>query len=477
MFSVPTRAQSRPAHERIGLFANAAALVALAVYRITLAPDLTWANAASDGGELVTASVTLGVAHPPGYPTYLLLGKLFGLLPLGTVAFRYNLFSAICTAVAVGLLAAAIHEFWRPRVRPIVASAVAMVFAFLPLVWSQAVVAEVYSLNLLVVAAFLLAWSRRRAAATGVLLGLALTTHLSSAVLLPAALLGARRPHRMAAGVLAGLTPLLLLPWLARGDSPVVWGRPDTLAGWLWLVSGRLYAANLQFPPASDRLAALLRALSFGPASLTVAALGRRHRPAFEMRTALLAGTVVLYGLFAATYATPDSAVFLLPALLFVALLLAPSLNRLGSAALLLPLALITTGYSGQSQAQEAGPRAAAQALLTALPPGAVAWTPGDRSIFALWYFQHVEGLRPDVQLVDASLFAFDWYRARLAALNPQLRVPAADDLAALQRLNETGRPFCAVSLDTGPSPLPAAGSGIPGTAITPQIICTEAPH
>lgn len=482
MFSGHSRAQFRPTAPRIDRLAIAAMGVALVVYRLTLAPDLTWANAASDGGELITASVTLGVAHPPGYPTYLLLGKLFSFLPLGTVAFRYNLFSAVCAAIATGLLAAAIHEFWRPRVRPITSFTAALAFAFLPLVWGQAVVAEVYSLNLLLVAAFLLAWSQRRAATAGLLLGLALTTHLTSALLLPAALLGGERPRRLVAGLVVGLAPLLLLPWLASGDSPVVWGRPDTPAGWLWLVSGRLYGANLQFPPTSDRLAALLRALAFGAATVagsavtpTGAALRQLNHVGTGTRAALLAGTAVLYALFAAAYATPDAAVLLLPGLLLLALLLAPALERLGLAALFLPLALIVAGHSGQIRAHRAGPRLAAEALLSDAPANALLLAPGDRTIFTLWYFQHVESLRPDLRLADASLFAFDWYRERLAALNPDVRVPAADDLAALQRLNETRRPFCTISLIDSPRPLPATGNtSHPGAPPTPMMNCTE---
>ena len=122
-------------------------------------------------------------------------------------------------------------------------------------------------------------------------------------------------------GTVAGLLPLLLLPWLARGDSPIVWGRPDTPGGWWWLVSGRLYAANLRLAPDLDspRLAALLRALALGPAALVI---GRRQSigqasggtPSVTgraRRTRLMGATAALYALFALAYATPDAAVLL----------------------------------------------------------------------------------------------------------------------------------------------------------------------
>ena len=451
---------SRPARATAAGDARLVALVAavvLAVYAPTVARDLTWSGA-GDGGELIAAAMTLGVPHPPGYPTYVLLGRLFALLPLGSVAFRFNLFSAVCVAAAAGLLVLAMRRRWGARLRPAAAVAAALTFAFLPLVWSQAVVAEVYGLNLLCVVAFVAVWLRRGPSlAGGLLLGLAITAHPTSWLLAPAALLGGRGRARLLAGAAIGLLPLLALPLLARGDSPIVWGRPDTAAGWWWLVSGRLYAANVR-PPDTEHLAALLRALALGPAALLVgrtAMAGATGAPAgaIERRAWLLGATAALYALFALAYAPADAAVQLLPALALLALWLAPRLNALGGWSLALPLAAVVLAlWSGRFAPDvAAAPRAAAEAVLSAAPPGALLLTPGDRSLFALWYYHHVEGRRPDVIIADTSLFAFDWYRERLAAQHPALFVPAGDDLPALRQGNLATRPVCAVSLMTTP--------------------------
>jgi len=56
-----------------------AAIVALATFWIyvkTLAPTVSF----FDSGELISAVHSLGVAHPPGYPLYVLLGWLFSKL-------------------------------------------------------------------------------------------------------------------------------------------------------------------------------------------------------------------------------------------------------------------------------------------------------------------------------------------------------------------------------------------------------------
>jgi hypothetical protein len=141
----------------------ATAGIAFLAYLSALAPDLTWANHSGDGGELITASFTLGVAHPPGYPTYVVLGKLFSTLPAGTIAFRYNLFSAASLAIAAGLLAATVIRSSRTTAASrrlpshLVGVVAALTVPFAPLVWSQAIIAEVYALNLVFLAAFLLA--------------------------------------------------------------------------------------------------------------------------------------------------------------------------------------------------------------------------------------------------------------------------------------------------------------------------------
>ena len=65
------------------------ALGLVAVYALTLRPTIGW----NDSPEFVDTAYTLGVAHPPGFPTYALLGKLAALLPVGSIALRVNLLS------------------------------------------------------------------------------------------------------------------------------------------------------------------------------------------------------------------------------------------------------------------------------------------------------------------------------------------------------------------------------------------------
>lgn len=69
-------------------------------YLITIAPSVIQI----DSGELAAVQITLGIAHPTGYPLFTLLGYLFSLLPLPfTKIFQMNLLAAIYTAAAVGV--------------------------------------------------------------------------------------------------------------------------------------------------------------------------------------------------------------------------------------------------------------------------------------------------------------------------------------------------------------------------------------
>lgn len=433
----------------------ATALAALLIYSLTLAPGLTWANFSSDGGELITAAVTLGIPHPPGYPTYVLLGKLFSLLPIGSIAFRFNLFSAVATAGAAGFVTAAISKQFQHR-HNWAGFAAGLSLALAPLVWGQAIVTEVYGLNLLVLAAFLWALlGERPSLRTGLLLGLAMTTHLTSLFMLPLALgLTPRKKWlKLAAGMGLGLTPFLLLPWLARGNSPVIWGDPTTFSGWWWLVSGRIYQANLfsvAWPKVLDRARewAILLARQFTWAGLPLVlfAFWPPHQDARRLRWGLL-GTAVLYIFYALNYNTNDAIVILLPAILLLSFLLAPGLQRLNRWSILLPAALLLLNYNSVSLRGDDIVGTIALALLREAPENAILLTPGDQTIFTLWYWQHVEAHRSDLALIDANLTAFDWYRQRLSQQYPDILGLEIDDLSGLQQLNNGKRPFCTAAL------------------------------
>src|SRR5437763_1065339 len=82
------------------LCAGAVFLVALVLYSWTLAPTVTL----TDSGELILAAYGLGVAHPPGFPLWVMLAHLASLAPAGSVAVRINFSSAGVAACACATL-------------------------------------------------------------------------------------------------------------------------------------------------------------------------------------------------------------------------------------------------------------------------------------------------------------------------------------------------------------------------------------
>ncbi|MDD2900172.1 MAG: DUF2723 domain-containing protein [Desulfuromonadaceae bacterium] len=71
-------------------------VVPFAIYMITLAPSVTF----FDSGEFLTATASLGSAHSPGYPLFLMYAKLFTWVPLGNIAFRMNVATAVSSSLA-----------------------------------------------------------------------------------------------------------------------------------------------------------------------------------------------------------------------------------------------------------------------------------------------------------------------------------------------------------------------------------------
>jgi hypothetical protein len=439
------------------------ALLALFVYYLTLAPGLTWSHFGDDGGDLITAATTFGVPHPPGYPVFVILGRLISYLPIGSVAHRFNLFSAISVAVASGFITALLRKQMSadgptdsPRAN-VSALTGGLAFAFAPLVWGQAVITEVYGMNLAVLAAFLWAlFGHRKAWQTGLLLGLGIAIHLTSLLMLPAAILVTPRKNlpQLGIGAITGLTPLLTIPWMASSGSPIIWGDPTTAKGWWWLVSAQLYQGNVFTIPASHIPERVLEwsQLILAQYSLAAPALIAlslyRLKPERRLGFATLLVTALLYTAYSLGYNSNDAIVYLLPGLMLVPLLIAPALHSIGRFALLLPLSSLLLNFGQLDLRHDTSIRSMAEHLLDRTPANAILITPGDASIFALWYYHHVEAVRPDLTLVDRNLFAFDWYRRRLASYEPDLRGLAVDDLEAFRMANRGMRPYCEV----GPS-------------------------
>ncbi|MCA9896853.1 MAG: DUF2723 domain-containing protein [Ardenticatenaceae bacterium] len=127
-------------------------LALLPVYLSTMSRTVGQA----DTFEFQVVAPQLGIAHPTGYPLYLLLGKLFSLLPFGSVAWRINVGTAVLATIALIFFFKILWELWggvaTAASAPLSASVLgAVVMGFTSTLFSQAIAAEVYALHALVV--------------------------------------------------------------------------------------------------------------------------------------------------------------------------------------------------------------------------------------------------------------------------------------------------------------------------------------
>ncbi|MGQ0641203.1 MAG: glycosyltransferase family 117 protein [Gemmatimonadaceae bacterium] len=146
-------------YRRSYLAATIASATVFLLYLVTLGPS----TAMWDTSEYIAAAHIVGLPHPPGNPFFVLLGRLFSILPIaGSVAARVNLLAALCAATSAGmwfLITERVLVSWLPeRWQRITASSLAaLIGATAFTVWSQAVVNEkVYTVALAGVA--VIAW-------------------------------------------------------------------------------------------------------------------------------------------------------------------------------------------------------------------------------------------------------------------------------------------------------------------------------
>src|SRR5439155_606581 len=189
MATAATELDYRPSY-LAALTASAAALV---LYLVTLAPS----TAMWDTSEYIAAAYTLGIPHPPGNPLFVIIGRVFSILPIASsVAVRINILAAICSAVSAGmwfLITERVLVSWFPHrwQRILGAGLAALLGATAFTVWNQSVVNEkVYTVSLVgiaIISWLMIRWSDdpdgpkadRILILVAYLLGLGYTNHMA----------------------------------------------------------------------------------------------------------------------------------------------------------------------------------------------------------------------------------------------------------------------------------------------------------
>jgi len=436
-----------------------------------------------DSPEFTAAAQTLGIPHPPGHPLWVMLVKPFTLLPLGGIALRVALASALFSALAALLLHLIIERLIAvsaPALNRVVASLVAISATLAAALsagwWFQGVRAEVYSLQILLVLGAV--WPLTKfcterdpggdrllyLAAFSFGLGLA-NHHFIALAALPAAVPplvalartrgggGAVRTTARLAGISAtGLLPYLFLPIRSAAGAPVALGGVHSLSDMAWVVSARVYQKSMIREHAQTLGERSLDAVYSMMGELTpvvvVAALAgfyllvrvRRTRVAGGV-LALLAGvTVLLRSIMGFDPFNPDYYGYMLPAVAALAagaaVFAAVALDVLGrlarhgrwiaavlaAALLILPLAQARKAHPRVDLRDFRATRLFTDLAFDSVQPGTLVLTSYYKLFFALWSARYVDGTRPDIEVVNPLLFGYPGYLRSVLAARPDLR-------------------------------------------------------
>lgn len=245
-------------------------LASFFVYLITLSPSVY----VGDSGELVSAAYNLGVAHPPGYPLYVLLGKLFTVIPLSNIAYRLNLFSAICaalTSMTLFLTLTALISKYSLKTKNMNFSENILVFsafsssfflAFSPLFWSQAVFAEVFTLNTFLVILVLFVILKGNIPLAFFLHGISMGNHHTALLSLPVFLytlwLFYRKDFNFSniciwfIFFILGLSVYAVIPIRALSNCKISWGDAVTFPKFLRMILREDYGNTFTLKPFVD---------------------------------------------------------------------------------------------------------------------------------------------------------------------------------------------------------------------------------
>jgi len=415
------------------LAAAGAFAVSFIVYVRTLLPGVSF----GDWAEAEMVPSRLGILHPTGYPLYSMLGTLFSLIPVGSVAYRANLLSAVAAAGAVAVM---VLIAVRLGVRPLIAFAAGLALAFTGTIWQEATFSEMNGLHVFIVALLLhraLVWRderRDRDLILGALLGgLCVSNHGLAITVVPIVILFvivnarrelAARPMllvKAGAAFVVGLLPYVYLPLRALAGPDEVYGPFRTLEGLFAHISGAQFRGDMHFtsiesvkaawaalPQVSDHILALSNPVFVVLALFGIMLLVLSDRW-FGVLLVLL-GIVNVY--FYANY-LGDLSHYLLTSWLILGIGLAyagetlvevvverggPRLAWVALAMLILPVVLITSNWASHDQSANHDGERFTAAVFAALPPDSVLVTYWD-ALTPLSYEHCVEGVRPDVSL------------------------------------------------------------------------------
>ncbi len=439
-------------------------LIPFVIYLYTLCPTI---SVHADAAELATVVLAKGIAHPPGYPLFTILAMPFSFLPFGEPAWRVNLASAFFAS----LTCLAIYLFLErlTKNKP-VALAGALTLAFSRFFWHNALISEVFTLNIFLTGLLLLIfqiWREKKEKQWLFLFlltaGLGLTNHQTIIFIYPLFFIwfliekGWRNlkwlDYLLALVIfLVGFSPYFYVVFAAKTHPFLNWENSQTLNGFIRLFTRATYgslsisAASIAKIALIDRFLGLARlylvnfSLGLIPVILGIYWGIKKQRAwlVFVLSAFLITGPLfILYtGL---NTGSPDFLFiverFLIFPTLFLAILASFGFawsvgfikkERLSWLLLVFPLGMLFLNFNQVNQRNNHFGRYLAEDLFRTVPPKSILLIEGDAKVGVAFYYQRVLGERKDVKIIVANFLVSneDWYRQQIKQNFPEIFLP-----------------------------------------------------
>ncbi len=457
------------------------------LYIYTVAPTVY----SGDSGEIAAAVNTLGLAHPTGFPLYMLAGKLFTLLvPIGDVAYRLNIFSALLTASSLVFLFYAFRNLGNSSFSSL--AAIIILGFGRNTIWSNAGTARVYALSLFFVSVLLFILSKWRNKQEikylywyGFLWGLSLGTHALMLILgIPFLLMlwQAWSMFKSKISVFLKTILLVVLPGIQyvylffayKRNSIVTWGDMSSFDGFVYYITQRQYTYKMFARTWSgtmtflDKIGSLLTTeftiIFFVIALIGLAAVYKRRKSLFLLLVAMAVANVGI--MF--SYGNSEGDILVLFRYLFIvdvvlALAVAFSLDEMMSAlevfksnkrvvffSILIIAAIFIQfkySYAFNNRRYYYLVEDTATNMLNNVEPNAVIFSYIDHVYGPLWYLQSI-GYRKDVVIVVEPFMIHDWYIKNMAQKYPDV---FGEDLITIKSENTKVRTLIKDNLSNRP--------------------------
>ncbi len=334
----------------------------------------------------------------------------------------------------------------------------ALAYSFAATVWEQGTSLEVYSLQLLLMNLILLTFlngiftgSNKYLILSAFLIGLGFSNHMTTILLLPAILfMYFKRPGKKFdfSGERWKFLALLILP-LLLGLSFYIYmpirsaGLPEFNWGWvhrgfdkfMYHVQGKQYQVwmfsgseswSKNFTKFSEAFPYQLGWIGIIPFLLGIGKLFKLSKETFWFVALLL----VVCFVYSMNYSIHDIEVYFLTAFAAAIIFagagfywLAQKMPKILPVIFIVPLVSLVMNFQSNGQSDNYLVAEYTDILLENLEEDAIVisaqW---DYWCSAFWYKKHVEGMRPDVTLIEKELMRRTWYPHQLLQWNPELR-------------------------------------------------------